>query len=718
MNYKEPNNSSVATNFDRRQFLKVTTLAGGGLLIGFNWSNALSSTNKESETSFEWHEINAYLKISTSGIVTIVSPNPEMGQNIKTSMPMIIAEELDIDWKDVRVEQGQLSTQSFAEQFSAGSEGIKNSWMPLRKIGATARFLLVKAASQHWKVDMTLLKTHKGKVHFNDLSLSYGDLASQCAQITPPKEISLKPFDDFTIIGNGKRNVAHQDILNGLPIYGIDVFKEGMAYAVIERPPFGAILKSYDDTQAKKSNGVIDVFQLGEKVVVLADSTWHAFKARKALKIEWAVKGRMEDSNYLETSINAVLNGSNTNIIREDGNLNKALAEGDFTIERTYSFPFLPHNTMEPLNFYADISDDHAIIEGPTQRPEWCRNDVAKLLGRKTSEVTLTMTRMGGGFGRKARTDYVVEAAEISWKAKRPVQLIFSREDDIKAGMYRPIIKFKYQASIKSGKMTGLGYRSSSPYYGKYGAREDKFPAGALPNFRCESIGSKTNIQGGIWRGPLLNCLAIAEQCFLDEVAEKTNQDAIEFRLRLLKDVKNNPVGKYDYDPDRFIKTLNLVRQVSDWEISNGNVSQGISMYYGFSTYAAVVVDVILQDRIPVIQKVHIAVDCGIVINPLAATNQVEGGVIDAVGHCMYGDLSFDKGRAQETNFDKYHLIRMREAPEVIVHFVPSSEYPSGLGEPPFLPVGAAVANAIAKATGKRVYKTPFIKNEEIFSEN
>lgn len=713
----------VKTKVDRRSFLKTSALAGGGLMIGFSWGCNPSEELKQPPK--EWFEMNAFLSIADNGMVTIMSPNPEIGQNIKTSMPMLIAEELDIDWKDVIVKQAPLNSSAYTRQVAGGSQSIRQGWTSLRMVGATARQLMIETAAKEWNVNASDLTTDLGYVINGRKKLSYGELASKAVGQTVPEEVSLKNPKNFKIIGQSKTNVDLDEIVTGKPLFGVDYKAEGMVYAAVLRPPaFGTKLKSFDDSEARKVNGVLDVITFddnendnnrkirGEKIAVIATNTWAAFKAKKALKADWEKSDKLENTNGHDKELNRLLDTSNkASLKRSDGNIKKAFAEADGTLERTYEAPFLPHNTLEPMNFFANVTDSKVELVGPIQTPDWTHGRVAGLLKRDRSQISLEMTRMGGGFGRRLYGDFALEAAAISDKIRKPVKVQFSREDDMMAGTYRPASKYKFRAAYKNGKITGYHLTGAGIQMGN-ATRQDWFPAGGIENYKIESHNLSSNITTGAWRAPITNFLAVAEQSFFDELAKEMGVDAVQVRLDILERAKNNPVGKVDYEPEKMIGVIKLAADKANWSNPESGVSKGFSCYYSHNTYVAEVADVVSQSGQPKITKMTAAVDCGIVVNPEAAINQVQGGVVDGIGHAMYGDFSFVAGAPQASNFDKFRLIRTKEAPKVDVHFVESLNDPTGLGEPSLPPAGGALANAIAGATGRRVYKIPFTKQD------
>ncbi|MEQ8423413.1 MAG: molybdopterin-dependent oxidoreductase, partial [Cyclobacteriaceae bacterium] len=653
--------SIIKTTYNRRSFIKASLAGSGGLMLSFSWLAACSPADTSKPLPSEWFDLNAYLSIADNGDVTIMSPNPEVGQNVKTSMPMIIAEELDVNWDDVTVKQAPLNTESFTRQVAGGSQSIRQGWKGLRTVGATAKQMLKNAAAKQWNVSAEDCTTENGFVVHGSDRLSYGEVASAAATMEVPEEVKLKDPSEFKIIGTDRGNVDIEDIITGRPLFGLDTKKEGMQYAVVLRPPaFGLKLKSFDDSEARQVNGVNDVLQFGSKVAVLATSTWAAIKGQRALKAEWEKDTMLESTAYHDKTMRGLLDKKASEPKRSDGNARAQFAKADKVIEKIYEAPFLPHNAMEPMNFYANVTAEKAEFIGPIQTPERTRQQIAELLGRPATDVTIHMTRMGGGFGRRLYGDFALEAAEISNLSKSPVQVVFSREDDMTAGTYRPGSKYKFRAAIKDAKMVAYHLVGTGVNMGN-ATRENNFPACTLDHYLVESHELKSNITTGAWRAPITNFLAYAEQSFFDEVASELGQDPVQFRLDLFARAKENPVGDLQYDVDKSIGVIKLAAEKSGWGKAPEGVSQGFSTYYSHNTYVAEVADVVMQGNTPIVKKVTCAIDCGVVVNPIAAINQVQGGVIDGIGHAMFGDFSFENGQPQFQNFDKYRMIRMKE---------------------------------------------------------
>lgn len=731
--------STSSITFNRRAFIRTSSLASGGLLIGFNLFTACKPKVQPPVdiSQLNFNDFNAFIKIADNGAVTIFSPNPEIGQGVKTAMPMLIAEELDVAWKNVYVQQGILDTENYTRQLAGGSQSIRLGWEPLRQTGATARQMLVNAAAAKWGVDPSECTTSEGVItNAKGETLGYGDVVREAAALEVPENVTLKEPKDFKVIGTDAPNVDIDKIITGKPLFGLDYKVEGMVYASVLRPPaFGKILDSYDDTKAKAMPGVLDVIRIGEKakelskegignwtvtlgksdkVVVIAKTTWEALKAKEAISATWVDDSTLESTEFQDKQLLGLLDGKEFKTLRKDGDINKAFSQADKILERTYESPFLPHNCMEPMNFFANITDEKIHLVGPVQTPEFAATAVAGMLGRDVKDVHLEMTRMGGGFGRRLYGDFVYEVAEIADAIKKPVKLVFSREDDMTAGTYRPAIKYRIKASIKDGQVTGYQLKEAAIGGNMYGLIPNFFPAGAIENYQVDVANYQSNITTGAWRAPYTNFLAFAEQSFFDELAETMEVDRIQLRLDLLEKVKGTTDERIEYSPERMQNVIKVAVDKSGWGKKEEGVFQGFAAYYCHNSHVAEVADVEIENGMPVVKKVTCVVDCGIVVNPLGAKNQIEGGVIDGVGHAMYGDLTFLDGQPQSQNYDKYRLIRMGEIPMVESHLIQNDLAPTGLGEPTLPPAGAAVANALKAATGNRFTQQPFSKFPEL----
>jgi isoquinoline 1-oxidoreductase beta subunit len=718
-------------------------------MLSFSWLNSFAS-----ETIFEipneWTELNGFLKISENGIISIMSPNPEGGQNVKTSMPMIVAEELDVDWKNVIVEQAPLNTKLYTRQFIGGSQAIRTSWKTLRTAGATARQMLREAAAASWAVPIEEVTTAAGILHHKKSARSagYGAFASAAAKIPVPKEVNLKDKKDFKIIGVSKKNVDVPKIVSGQPLFGIDIQREGMLIAMIVHPPaFGLKLRSVEDAVARTMPGIKDVFPIkvlnddqvreffdtctfNEVVAIVGRSTWEVMNAKKKLKVEWeplaehtirrnAFGGRTPSTVTIPAGLEsttdhrkkmAEMMGKPANVVRKDGDPEAAFKNAAEIIERTYYGPFLAHNCMEPMNFFAHVTNQKAELAGPLQKAELTEKTLATRLGIPVENIDIQLTRLGGGFGRRSYAHWLIEAALISQKVNAPVKLIYTREDDMTSGIYRPTYSVKYRAGLDANKNL-IAFHIKAGGIPESPLEANRFPAGAVDNYLAESWSINSNLTTGSFRAPRSNFAAAAEQCFMDELAEAIGKDPITFRLELLEKVIKNPVGKdNDYDAGRYAGVLKLVREKSGWGKKQPNVSRGVSAYFCHNTYVAQVLDLKLENGTHSIPRVCCAVDCGIVVNPDAAINLAEGSIVDGIGNALYGGITFKNGLPEKNNFNSYRMIRHREAPGSIdVHFVQNDFDPTGMGEPAFPPTFGALANALYKATGKRFYEQPFI---------
>ena len=728
----------VRTKIGRRSFIKISAATSGGLLVGFNWllsCKSLDFNKSQKSVPEDWFNMNGYIRINGNGMVTILSPNPEIGQNVMTSMPMIVAEELDVPWENVIVEQGRLDEDSFKNpQFAGGSLSIMRGWDPLRIAGAAARFMLMKVASHEWREDINQLTTNKGFVYNSAKTkkIEYGEIASKAVNIKVPENLKLKDPENYKIIGTSKKNVEGPKIVKGENLFGIDYHTDEMLLAMIEHPPaFGLRVKSFNKDEIDSLPGVIDTFLIdtslkkpgwadvnafNEIIAIVGNRTWDLIQAKKKLKVDWEMIDTLESSADHEIRLNEDLKNGKVIEERLDGNPNKAFKNSAKIIERTYSCPFIAHSTLEPMNFYADVKKDSVKLVGPIQTPKALQASVSSLLNIPKNNINVIMTRIGGGFGRRLYVHFGLEAAMISKKIGEPIKLIYSREDDMTQGTFRPAYKAMYKAAfdtenrLTAFSVKGVGLPSGSIF-------PNRFPAGAIDNYRAENKASNTNISTGAWRAPKSNFTAGAEQSFLDEVAEICKKDPIDFRIELLDKVIQSPVGtNLDYDPKRFIGVLKLVRDKSKWD-SRKNKPFGIACYFCHNTYVAEVVEMEMIKKQPKIKNIWCAVDCGIVINKDSAKNMIEGSVVDGIGHAMYSKLNFENGAVTNNNFDNYNLIRHNQSPSNIqVYFVENHLSPTGLGEPGLPPSSGALANALYKLTGKRFYTQPFSNNEDIFA--
>lgn len=745
--------AQVKTTINRRSFLKASALAGGGLMLSFSWLAGCKPKDEELLTMpEEWFDLNSYIKIGNNGVITLMSPNPEFGSNVKTSMPMILADELDVDWKNVIVQQADFYPERYDRQFTGGSQGIRQGWKPLRIAGATARHMLINASAKQWNVPANEITTEGGMLYHkgSGKKAGYGELASLASTMPVPAEVTTKDIGDFKIIGTSKRNVEGKNIVTGKPLFGIDHKEEGMLIAMIVHPPFGMMIKSLDASSVKSMPGIKDAFTIKtltedyerngfdttsflELGVIVGNTTWEVMNAKKALKLEFELmpeysmtmqqwgRGKvtaimpkgLESTETHRAEMEKASKGKG-DILRKDGNPEEAFKNAAKVLERTYTAPHLAHNTMEPANCFANVTADKAELYAPIQAPGFITDTLSARLGLPKEKIHIKLARMGGGFGVRAYGHHLVEAAVISQMIKAPVKLVYTREDDMTYGIYRPAYTATYRAALDKDNNL-IAFHVKGGGIPEHPIHANRFPAGAVDNYLAEGWAIPSNITIGAFRAPRSNFNAAAEQSFLDELAELAGKDPIDFRLELLERAKSKPVGKdNDYDPDRYAGVLKLIREKANWSQPPAGVSRGVAAYFCHNTYVAQVVDLKLNGNKPVIENVIAAVDCGIVVNPDAAKNMGEGGIIDGIGNALFGELTFKDGVPEKNNFHQYQMIRQKESPrKVEVHFVKNEEEPTGLGEPLFPPVFAALANALYKATGKRYYDQPFAKHIE-----
>ena len=730
---------------DRRSFLRVSATAAGGLVISLHLPKSVSA--KADPESFA---PNAFIKIDPDNTISIWSKNPDIGEGIKTSMPMIVAEELEADWSKVKVQQADLNEKIYGGQGTGGSNSITGDWDNLRIAGAIAREILITAAAQMWGVQKeTCFALNSEVVHRpSGRRMSYGSLARAASQLPVPKQQpALKDPRQFRIIGTRVKGVDNEAIVTGRPLYGLDVKVPGMLYAVIAKSPvFGGKLSSFDDSRARRVPGVRHVVQiegldnpthLRPGVAVVADSTWAAMKGREALSVTWDEgPHRGESSAGLRKQFQEAINKPGKTI-RAAGDVEQALKQAATQLEAIYEAPFLAHVAMEPVNCVADVRDGRCEIWGPMQMPMSARTIVSKATGIPASGITIHPTRIGGGFGRRLMSDYVAEAAVVSKAVKAPVQIVWTREDDIRQDYYRPAGMHRMRGGVDSnGKLVAWqhhlvnvsrnAYRKdprppeSTELYGMYVPRSDDpkdeyapdlIPT-MIPHCRVEYTDVKTGIPTGAWRAPSHNVNAFVIESFIDELARAAKRDPVELRIGFLGDAKDFPFpgdNPTPYNPNRLKTVLQLAAERSGWgrAIASGR-GRGIAAHYTFGSYAAMVAEVSVERNRLKIHRIIAAVDCGIVVNPAGVEAQTQGGIIDGLSAAMFGEVTIDKGRAVEGNFDSYRLLRNREAPPIEIHIVQSRERPTGFGEIALPPVAPAIANAVFAATGKRIRQMPF----------
>jgi len=677
------------------------------MMLGFSFINKPAGAGIE-ETAAS--DLNMFIKIGSDNSIVLLAPNPEIGQGVKTSLPLIVAEELCVDWKLVKVEFSPVEGK-YGRQTAGGSGSVRGRFNELRTAGAAAREMLVAAAAKSWDVPVAECRAEDGEVlHISSgKKLSYGKLAATAALMEVPSKPVLKNTKDFKYIGTRIQDVDAKKIATGQPLFGIDTRRKGMLFAMVARPPaYGKTLGAVDDTAALKVSGVKQVVKLKNSVAVLATSTWAAKKGREALVIQWNTDGKLENTADHFASFREMLEKGASAPGRNDGDVGAVNKKASQLLDVTYEIPALSHGQMEPLNFFADVREGKADLFGPTQVPAQVKREVAQQLGIPEQDITIGSPRQGGGFGRKLMTDNGVEAALISAAAKAPVQVQWTREDDMQNDFYRPAEMYRFRAALSSNDL--LAWHQSGVGIGR-GVRGDGYVAGAIENYRSEGQGLTSNTPTGWWRAPGANTLAFVAESFMDEVCTALKKDPVAFRLSIFEKAKQNPVGRVGYDPEKYKGVVNMVAEMCHWGSSPEGIYRGMATWYSFGSYAAQVVEIKLVNGRPQVVKVYCAVNCGRVINLSGAENQVQGAIVDGICHAMFPKVTFVEGAVVETNFNLYSLLRMNNAPlDIEVRFVESDEAPTGLGEPGLPPVAPALASAIFAATGKRIRKMPFMQ--------
>jgi isoquinoline 1-oxidoreductase beta subunit len=729
---------STRTGVDRRHFLRVSAAAGGGLLIGSYFDflapgQAMAAETAGTAKSAAAFVPNAFIRISPEGAVTIIAQNPEIGQGVKTMLPMLIAEELDVAWEDVTVEQGDLDTDRFSRQFAGGSTATPTHWMPMRRAGAVGRAVLVAAAADTWGVAAGECETEAGVVHHrpSGRSLTYGELATKAATMPAPdpESVPLKDPARFRIIGTPVADVDNEAIVTGRPLFGIDVTRPGMLYAVFEKcPVFGGKVASANLDEIRAEPGVRHAFVVrgGENlgglldgVAVVADTWWAANQARGKLQVSWDEgPTAAQSSDGFAARATELFAGAPANSLREDGDVNAALAAAAHAVTADYAYPFLAHAPLEPQNCTAHWQDGRLELWAPTQTPERGRAMAAELLGIPESSITLHLTRMGGGFGRRLYNDYLVEAAWIAREVGVPVKLLWSREDDMRHDLYRPGGFHRLEGGVDSnGRVVAwrnhfVSYGEGERFAASAGVRADEFPAGFVANFSMGASLMPLGVPTGALRAPGSNALAFVYQSFVDELAHAAGADPVRFRLDLLE-AAGDDIG---LDPERMRGVLELVAERSGWGRQSlpAGTGMGVAFHYSHRGYFAEVVRAaVTRAGELTVDQVWVVGDIGShIINPLNAENNAQGSVIDGISQAVGQEITIDGGRAVQANFNTYPILRYREAPQVDVHFLTTDHPPTGLGEPALPPVIPALCNAIFAATGNRVRSLPLSRND------
>jgi isoquinoline 1-oxidoreductase beta subunit len=729
------------TRLDRRRFLKLTGLAGGGLMLGVTIGCSRETTAPPGSTAGPTgraFEPNAYVQISDARIV-IYAPNPEIGQGVKTSLPMIVAEELDAAWADVTVVQAEIDSARYDRQFAGGSRSIPQNWMPLRQAGAVAREMLVAAAALRWEVDPAECETRDSTVIHTPTGrrLTYFELAAAAAElpVPDPASVRLKDVGAFRLLGTRVTGVDNGDLVTGAPLFGIDQQLPELRHATfIKCPARGGTVVRANLDQVRALPGVLDAFivdgngnpaELSSGVAIVAVDTWSAFKARQTLAIEWDETQAAKDSWRAAVDRAAALAQTDgaTSVV-DKGDVVAAFASAAQQRAAVYQYAFLSHAQLEPQNATAWWHDGRLELWAPTQTPQAAEAAVAKVLGLDADQVRLHQLKAGGGFGRRLINDPVVEAAAIAHRVPYPVKLTWTREDDMAHGFYRAGGFHSLAGAIDAtGQLTGwrnhfisFSHDGATPVTG--GAiRGEIDPGPFIPNYRITQTLLPWQTPCGPWRAPGSNVIAFAHQSFLHELSVAAGRDHLDFLLALL----GAPRWLEDGNPQalhtgRAAGVIRRAAEAAGWgrALPAGH-GLGLAFYFSHAGHVAEVAEVSVDPaRRLTVHRVTVAADVGPIVNRSGAENQVEGSVIDGLSAMLAQRMTFEQGRAQETNFHQYPLLRMPRTPQVNVHFIDSDFPPTGLGEPALPPLAPAVGNAIFAATGIRVRRLPII--EEGFS--
>ena len=693
---------SAVVKITRRRFLEVTAGTGAGLWLGVHLPGRAEAAEPAG------FEPNAWLRIDPAGTVTVFLARSEMGQGSYTGMAVLVAEELEADWTKIRVVQAD-AEKRFGTMSTGGSSSVRRSFEPLRQAGAAAREMLVSAAARRWGVDRGACRAQQGEVAHapSGRRLGYGALTLAAAKEAVPKDPPLKDPKEWRLIGRKVPRLDAPDKTTGRARFGIDVRVPGQRFAVVARPPVqGGKVKGFDAARAKRVAGVRAVVEVPSGVAVVADSTFAAIQGREALGATFdpGPNGALDMA-----LVSKLLAEAKPEPVRSEGDVEKALAAAARKVEATYELPFLAHATMEPMNCTAHVRGGSAELWVPTQAPTWAQGAVAKAFGLPEEKVKLHVTFLGGGFGRRALPDFAVEAAQVSKAAGEPVQVLWTREDDVRHDHYRPAGRNELWAGLSNdGKLLAWHHRVRTFSIGQQlfgtprrgdrpdvveGAATTTYVAGAL---RVDAAIPEIGLPLGWWRSVYSSQNAFAEECFVDEVALAAGKDPLAFRLEILA------------ASSRLRGALELAAAKAGWGTAPpAGRARGIACHSSFGSHVAEVAEVSVEKGRVRVHRVVAAVDCGVALNPDSVEHQIEGAIVYGLSAALRGEITVSKGAVVQGNFDDYEPLRMNEMPAVEVHLVPSREAPGGLGEPGLPPIAPAVANALFALTGKRLRRLP-----------
>jgi len=697
----------------RREFVGAGVAAGAGLVIGFY----LPHNGVSGKESFS---PNAYLRISPDNKITIVVARSEMGQGVRTALPMILAEELEADWKQIEIEQAGAST-LFGDQTTGGSASIRTTWDPMRKAGATAREMLISAAALTWGVPRSGCTAESGYIKHaaSNRSLNYGDLVGKASTLPIPSDVPLKQSKDYKIVGQRLARVDSPAKVKGEAVFGIDFRVPGMKYAVLSRcPVIGGKVASFDDKDSKKIAGVSYVGKIADSAIaVVADSVWGAMEGRRVLNVNWD-EGPNKDLNTA-----AVMAGMKQAASKKGANmysLGEPAKVSGRHISAEYTLPFMAHAPMEPGNCTASYQTAKCELWAPTQVPQDCRDSVATAIGLDPDQVKVNVTLMGGGFGRRLEHDYAVEAALVSKAINGPVKVIWTREDDMRFSTYRPASIHQLSATVDgSGYPVALTHRIIAPSIsGQKGQPvpngvdpdlpDEAGPVYGIPNYLIEYVMTETPVPLGWMRSVYALQAGFALESFIDELAVAAGKDPLKYRLQILAKDQDLPYFTTTWHTARMRGVLQLAGEKAGWDkpLPPGRY-RGVACFGCFASYMAEVVEISIENNQPRVHRVVAVVDCGQVVNPAILEQQIQGGIVYGLANALRAKITIEKGRVVQGNFDDYPPLRMDETPAVEVYAVPSPEVPTGIGEPSVPPVAPALCNAIYAATKKRIRALP-----------
>ena len=746
MNRQKQVSPGQQPDLSRRRFIIAGSTLSGSLLLGLPLVSIASSGEKTGGDS----RIGYFINILENGDVIIGNNQPEIGQGLRTTLPMLVAEELDIDFDKVRIESMPLGivktadgyTWKYGSQGVGGSTGLTNNWTFMREVGATGRLMLMQAAAQLWNIPLEQCQTRPGEVicKSRGKQASYGELVKLASTLPIPDAApALKPMDEYRIVGKSQHNKEVKDIITGKTQFGSDLQMPGMRYAVILRSPvLNGTVSSVDDSAARAVNGVLDVFTvegpapgapyhiLAHGVAVVATSTWAAIKGRKALKVEWNESPNREDSSEKFWQQNREMMSGQGQIAFDQGDFPAALSAAKTVVRHRYEVPFVSHAPLEPQNCYAWVQEDKAHVIAPTQSPSGASRSAAGVTGIARENIKVEMSRVGGAFGRRLTTDYVAEVCIISKKTGWPIKLQWTRDDDMRNDFYRPGGTHELIAGLdENGLVNAWSQRlaSGSKYYRRPNMKDedlwkpelyvDDFPKAMVDNFRLEYFHNFIGLPRGSWRGPAHVVNGFVIQSFLDEIAHETGQDPLALRLELLGRVEQQDYGNHGgptMTPGRLSRLLKFVTDRIDYgKTRPQGRGVGIAAHFTFGGYAAHAIEVSVSDKGDLtIERIVAAIDCGFAVNPNAVEAQLQGGTIDGISTALGLEITVRDGRVVQSNFNNYPLMKIARVPALFeAHVMNYDDTPTGVGEIGLPPAAPALTNAIFNATGVRIRKLP-----------